>query len=68
MHEALRQRPVASIGRLVEQTRLTVPTVTAALRGLESTGIVREITGRQRNRLYSYESYLALLQQGTEPL
>jgi Fic family protein len=68
VHEAFRQRPVASIDRLVRQTRLTVPTVTAALRGLESAGIVREITGRKRNRLYSYESYLALLQQGTEPL
>lgn len=68
VHEAFRQRPVASIDRLVKQTGLTAPTVTAALRGLESAGIVREITGRQRNRLYSYQAYLNLLQQGTEPL
>ena len=68
VHDGFRQRPVASIDHLVKQTHLTTPTVTAALRGLENMGIVREITGRQRNRLYSYEAYLHLLQQGTEPL
>lgn len=34
----------------------------------EVKGIVREITGRQRGRLYSYHRYLAILNEGTEPL
>ena len=29
---------------------------------LEQVGILREVTGRKRNRLFIYESYLALLQ------
>ena len=29
-------------------------------------GIVREITGRQRDRVYAYERYLAILNEGTE--
>jgi hypothetical protein len=30
--------------------------------------IVRETTGRQRGRIYAYADYLALLDQGTDPL
>ncbi|CAK0781273.1 hypothetical protein CCP4SC76_7800007 [Gammaproteobacteria bacterium] len=30
--------------------------------------IVRELTGGQRNRIYSYNQYLAILNEGTEPL
>lgn len=29
---------------------------------------VRELTGRRRNRLFAYEGYLAILNEGTEPL
>ena len=31
-------------------------------------GVVREITGRQRNRLYAYDRYLAILSEGAQPL
>ena len=67
VHEALQRRPVASIASLVAQSGLTTPTVTAAITGLAKLGIAREITGRRRNRLFSYDAYLRLLQEGTEP-
>ena len=31
-------------------------------------GIVREITGKRRQRVYAYTDYLAILSEGTEPL
>jgi len=31
-------------------------------------GILREITGRQRHRLFVYDAYLAILSEGTEPI
>jgi hypothetical protein len=31
-------------------------------------GILREITGRERHRLFVYEPYLAILNEGTEPI
>ena len=68
VHEALQRRPVASIASLVAQSGLTTPTVTAAITGLARLGIAREITGRRRNRLFSYDAYLKLLQEGTEPV
>jgi DNA-binding Lrp family transcriptional regulator len=47
---------------------LSLPAVGKAARNLEGLGIVREVTGRARNRLYAYSEYLALLTEGTEPL
>jgi hypothetical protein len=32
------------------------------------TGIVREITGKQRDRIYLYDQYVRILDKGTEPL
>lgn len=66
IHQALQRRPLDSISRLVRETRLSAPTAASALAALAKTGIVREITGRKRNRLYSYERYLAILREGTD--
>ena len=68
VHEALQQEPVTTIPRLVARTRLSVPGATAALERLVSLDLVREVTGRQRYRVYSYDQYVALLSEGTEPL
>ncbi|MFZ5555265.1 MAG: Fic family protein [Pseudomonadota bacterium] len=67
VHEVLRKRPLGSIASLARQAGLSVPTTTSALRGLEKLGIVREITGRARSRLYSYHAYLTRLSEGTTP-
>jgi DNA-binding transcriptional ArsR family regulator len=37
-------------------------TVNAALARLQEAGILREVTGRRRGRIFLYESYLDLLQ------
>jgi hypothetical protein len=29
---------------------------------------IRELTGKQRNRVFAYDRYLAILNEGTEPL
>jgi hypothetical protein len=33
---------------------------------LETLDIVREITGQQRNRVFAYQQYLSILNEGTE--
>lgn len=38
------------------------------IRALVDLGIVREITGQRRNRLFVYDVYLSILNEGTEPL
>lgn len=44
---------------------LSDPPVYAAVRRLEEAGILREVTGRQRGKLYVYDEYLARLNEGT---
>jgi Fic family protein len=68
VHHALLARPVNTIARLATETGLSVPTVTHSLAALKELGLVREITGRRRGRVFSYGPYLDVLQQGMEPL
>lgn len=44
------------------------PTVTASMKHLAKPGITREITGRDYGRIYAYDKYLKILNEGTEPL
>src|SRR5437773_2010624 len=53
---------------LTPLTGLPVPTINTMLDALAHLRIVREITGRKRNRVYRYEAYVKLLSEGTEPL
>jgi len=68
VHEAIQRQPITTIPRLAARTRLSVPGATAALERLVTLGLVREVSGRRRGRVYSYTEYVALLSEGTEPL
>ncbi len=48
--------------------RLTDPPVYNAISRLEEAGILREVTGRQRGKIYVYDQYLSILNEGTELL
>ena len=43
-------------------------TVAKSLDHMRQLGVLREITGRQRHRLFVYDAYLAILSDGTEPI
>ncbi len=66
VHQSLVERPVGNIAGLASRTDLSAPTVAAVLRLLEQRDIVREVTGRQRGKIFTYERYLAVLREGTE--
>lgn len=68
IHDLLQQHPFATANDLVIRTGLTAPTVNAALADLERLGVVSEITGRRRGRVFSYRAYLDILNEGTAPL
>lgn len=42
--------------------------VIASLKHLAKFGIARETTGRNYGRIYAYDKYLKILNEGTEPL
>jgi Fic family protein len=68
VHELFQKTPILTANRLVTRTGLTAPTVNAALADLERLGVVEEMTGRKRGRVFRYSGYLAILNEGTEPL
>jgi Fic family protein len=55
-HSAFLTAPVAS-----QKTGLSAPTINAAFGELERLGIVSEVTGRKRGRVYSYRRFVELL-------
>jgi len=67
VHRAMLAHPIATPKWLVEKTGITPATVNKCLGHLERLGIVRELTARKRNRVFSYTRYVEILNQGTEP-
>ncbi len=68
LHQALQEKVILSIPGAAKRLGLSQPTVTASMRHLEQLGIVRERTGRRRNRMYVYDAYLKILEEGAEPI
>ncbi len=66
IHRVLMERPITTSGWLVKKTGITPATVNKCLAHLERLGIVRELTSRKRNRLFSYTGYVDIMNQGTE--
>jgi Fic family protein len=65
---ALCERPITTLNDLCQRTGLSFPTATNGIARLMHLGIVKELTGGRRNRVFSYDRYLAILNEGTEPL
>ncbi len=68
IHDLFQQNPYLTANLLVDRTGLSAPTVNAALADLKRLGIVDEVTGRRRGRVFGYRRYLAILSEGTDPL
>lgn len=66
VHHLLMEQPIATSGSLVEKTGMTPATVNKALGHLEQLDIVKELTAQKRNRLFSYEGYIGIMNRGTE--
>jgi Fic family protein len=67
LHDILQRKPVVTAPRLVADHRFSAPTANAALQRMIEQGIVREITGYARNRVFAYAEYLRTLSEGAEP-
>lgn len=68
VQEHLQKRPYLSIPKVAKELGVSVPTVTKSVRHLVDLGVLREVTGRQRDRLFVYDRYLGILSEGTEPI
>ena len=56
--KAMYSKPVATINELTAITGLTPPTVSQAIKALQDEGILHEMTGNRRNRIFAMSEYI----------
>jgi Fic family protein len=66
--EHIQRNPIMSIPDAAGKIGASAPTVAKSVEHLRRLGILREKTGRQRHRLFVYQRYLAILNEGTDPI
>jgi Fic family protein len=54
------RQPLVNIGTASEILEVTFPTASKLVAGFENEGIIDEVTGYKRNRMFRYSSYLKL--------
>ncbi|NQY81629.1 MAG: Fic family protein [Alphaproteobacteria bacterium] len=68
IHQFLQRHPIANTRKIKKECSVSLPTVLRSLVTLEALGIVQEITGKERNKIFAYQEYLTILSEGTEPI
>ena len=63
----LRRRPLVTIDGVANGAGMTFPTASRAIDTLTELHIVRELTGKKRYRVFAYDGYLSILNEGTQP-
>lgn len=66
--ETLKQRPLCSLRQAGASAGISFPTASKAMLALVEMGIARELTGQRRNRVFVYDAYLSILNEGGEAL
>lgn len=61
VHSYLQKHPVTDAKKVVAHCKVTLPTANKALHHLTTLGIVKEVTGKTRNKVYVYQKYLNIL-------
>ena len=59
----LRDRPLCSLKEIANRSKLSVPTISKAVQTLVNAGLVHELTGQRRNRVFVYTAYLNILNE-----
>ncbi|HEU0188192.1 MAG TPA: Fic family protein [Gallionellaceae bacterium] len=64
----LRSHPIATLKLLSAESGISFPTAGKVMQTLIQLGIARELTGQRRNRVFVYDSYMSILNEGGEAL
>jgi Fic family protein len=62
----LPKQPMVTIPRVAELLETTTPTANKAVQTLVDAGVLKETTGKKRDRTFAYVKYLERLRIGTE--
>lgn len=68
LYRYLQTKPIVKTSDITAHLGVSLPTVLRSVDVLQRLGIVKEITGNERHKIFTYHRYLSILQEGTEPL
>jgi Fic family protein len=68
VRQYLQSKPILSVPIAAKDLGLSAPTVRKSVEHLVELGIAREATGKKRGKLFVYDGYLNILNEGTQPL
>lgn len=68
VHELLSRKAIVSVKQVASDLEMTAPTARSSLKHLSQRGIIQDIRGKGKERLYLYGDLLAILEQGAEPI
>lgn len=60
------EKPITNAAWLEKSTDLAPATIQTGLQKLEELDLIEELTGKQRDRVYAYKTYIAILKRGDE--
>ena len=64
--EYFKSKPLNTVPSIAKHLKMTAPTARASVNHIVELGILQEISGKQRDKMYSYKTYMAILNEGTE--
>lgn len=67
LFERLPEHPTITLVSAAKLAAVSKPTAGKAIDALSRAGVLTEITGRERDRVYAYREYLDVLATDTEP-
>lgn len=65
--EYLKKLPQVTVPLIAKQLNMTAPTARSSLNYMVKFGILEEISGKKRDKIYVYRKYLDILESGAEP-
>jgi len=68
LHHLMQRRPIFRIPQASAELGINRTSISNCLKQLIEAGMVSEITGYQKHRLFRYDRYIELLSEGTEPI
>jgi Fic family protein len=68
VHQYVQSKPLISVADAKTTMAISAPTIRKSIDHLVNLGILVEMTGKRRDRIFVYDKYVATLSQGTEPI
>ncbi|AJY69904.1 hypothetical protein RW64_10065 [Geobacter sulfurreducens] len=64
--QMLYRKPYVTIPYVARELRISSPAASKAVNNLAALGILIEVSGKKRDRVFLHESYLSIIREGTE--